>query len=142
VRFVHGVINQIGCPGTVEAVVIWADPDVGGGATALENPLGSATLHNKSKMIDGRVCGAALAATSAALAVGQTYPPRSMMNMYEACLKFTYNGITKYYGGGAGKFDSPADVLKAFAALVWYSRAVLPDGSTVNRIEEIVHRYR
>lgn len=141
VRFVHGVINQIGCPGTVEAVVIWADPNVNNGATVLENPLGSATLHGRQKTIDGKLCRVALAATTATLAVGQTYPTGSMMNMYEACLKFTHNGVTKYYGGGAGKFDTKEQVIRAFAALVWYSQEVQPDGSIKNRIEEIVHTF-
>jgi len=144
VRWVRAVIKQIGCPGTAEPVAIWADPDVSTGATVLESPLGPSgahTLHGRTKVIGGKTCRAALAALDP-VAVGTLFTPGSMMNMYEACLKFTDSGVTKYYGGGAGVYTSKDTVIKAFYALVWYTAMVQPDGSIKYRIEEIVHRYR
>ena len=51
-------------------------------------------------------------------------PPYMGPNNYEACLKFTANGITRYYGGGMPglSFDTKELVLSAaFPALVWVS---------------------
>ena len=141
VRFVRGVIKQLGCPGTTETVVIWTDPDNNAGATVIESAYGGATLHNKSKTVGGKTWYPALAARDPQT-VGTVFPPGSMMNMYEACLKFTHNGVMKYYGGGAGVYDTKEEVIKAFYALVWYSKEIQASGNVYNRIEDIVHRYR
>ena len=42
------------------------------------------------------------------------------LNTFEACLKFTDDkAVVKYYGGGAGVYDSKESVVKAFHSLVW-----------------------
>jgi hypothetical protein len=72
-------------------------------------------------------------------------------NFYEACLKFTYpegsprQSATQYYGGGAGKFSSSQDVLRAFDGLVVYtSEKITRDGKDqwVFRIVDILADYR
>jgi len=67
-----------------------------------------------------------------------------VLNSYEACLKFTYAGKTRYYAGGViGEiYETIEQVLVGvFWALVWASRIDTEDGP-MNRIDEIVHRYQ
>lgn len=143
VRWGRGIIKQIGCPGEAKAVVIWADPDRNHGGEVLEAPLGTPTLHNHAtKKIRGHDCHVALAAADS-VSVGTEFDTdASVMNMYEACLKFTYAGKTKYYGGGAGVYNNKEEVIKGFKALVWYRAIVRPSGVVKLRVEEVVHVYR
>lgn len=141
VRFVRGVIKQVGCPGEAKPVVIWADPDVDGGKTVLEKDFPATTLHNKSKKVGSKTWYPALADTDPG-SVGKLFKRNAIgMNAYEACLKFTHNGVTKYYGGGAGVYDSKDEVIHAFQALVWFSVEYDSAGNGLYRIEEIVQRY-
>jgi hypothetical protein len=143
VRFVRGILKQVGCPGEAKPVVVWADPDVSGGATALEQELEKGGgLNGKRKKVGSKTWYAALADRDP-VAVGRVFTPANMgMNNFEACLRFTHGGVTKYYGGGAGAFDSPQEVIKAFQALVWLSVEYDSSGNANYRIEEIVQRYR
>jgi hypothetical protein len=143
VRFVRGVIKQVGCPGEAKAIVVWSDPDVDGGATALEKEIGKGGgLSSKVKKVGKKKWYAALADRDP-VAVGQVFTPKNMgMNNFEACLRFSHGGVTKYYGGGAGIYDSPQEVIKAFYALVWITFETDAVGNDNYRIEEIVYRYR
>jgi len=143
VRYVRGVLKQVGCPGDATPVVVWADPDIDGGATALEKEIGQGGgLNGKKKKVGNEIWYAALADTDPE-EVGKLFSPDVMgMNNFEACLKFTHGGVTKYYGGGAGAYDSPAEVIQAFFALVWTTAENDSSGNTNYRIQEIVHRYR
>ncbi|MBS1824893.1 MAG: hypothetical protein JST93_06205 [Acidobacteria bacterium] len=141
VRFVRGILLQVGCPGKAEAVVVWADPNVESGTKALEAPHGTLTLHGRRKQVNGVNWYISLADRDP-VSVGSKFTPDEMgMNNFEACLRFTHSGTTKYYGGGAGIYDSHDEVIHAFHALVWHSFDY--EGSTLYYvIQEIVQRYR
>ncbi|MFN7935041.1 MAG: hypothetical protein U0R19_17055 [Bryobacteraceae bacterium] len=141
VRFVRGILLQVGCPGKAEAVVVWADPNVENGAKALEAPHGTLTLHGRRKQVNGVNWFISLADRDP-VSVGTKFTPDDIgMNTFEACLRFTHAGVRKYYGGGAGVYDSHDEVIQAFYALVWHSLEY--EGNTLYYvIQEIVQRYR
>lgn len=151
VRFVMAVTAQVGLPGEGKLIVVWSDPDVDGGATALEGTGGG--LNGKRKVVNGKTWYAALVDSEITEAdVGKVFPPSHSrmpdgrispgLNNFEACMKFTHDGVTKYYGGGAGVFDSKEQVLRAFHSLAWFSGAQLPNGDWGYRLEQIVKKYR
>jgi hypothetical protein len=148
VRLVRAILRQLGVQGEARTIMVWADPTVEGGRTAVsaywdENP---AAGLSRVKMVNGRRWVAALA--DSPVEEGKVYPashtlqrggvPSPGLNRYEACLEFTDEGITRLYGGGAGIFRERAAVLRAFWGLVWVSEA--PNGGF--RVEEIVTTYR
>jgi hypothetical protein len=141
VRFVRGVLKQVGCPGEAKTYVVWTDPNVDGGRTVLEAEYPRRTLHDRNKTVGGVVWVAALADRDP-VAVGTLFTPDTMgMNTFEACLRFRHDGTTKYYGGGAGVYDSYEKVIHAFHALVWFTWEIDGVGNTNYRIQEIVQRY-
>jgi hypothetical protein len=114
VRFVLGLIEHVGCPGTAEAKLVWAAPPAP--ARAIETDyLGGASLHNypphpahptwRAGLIDSNACP----------------------NNFEAALKFTH-GDTRYYPGGVALIDrfgrkiifkDAQQVLEIFQYLAW-----------------------
>jgi hypothetical protein len=146
VRLVRAMLRQLGVPGRVRTLLVWADPEVDGGRTALsaswdDDP--GAGL-DRTRVVDGRTWFAAL--VDDAVEVGQRYPPSHTprrgvpspgLNRFEACLELTYDGRTRTYGGGAGEFGTTQDVLGAFWGLVWVSWT---EGHGF-RVEEVVTRY-
>lgn len=147
VRFVRAVIAQVGCPGTADLVVVWADPDVQGGQKALEAavPPGGG-LHGKKKVVGGKTWYACLVDTHPV--EGRIYDVEELnsdymgLNNFEACLRFEHGGVTRYYGGGAGVYDSPDQVILAFYALAWISFAPHPNGHRGAKVEKVVKRWR
>ena len=147
VRLVRAVLRQLGVPGEARAVVVWGDPDVDGGRTALSAYLDDdpgAGLRT-TREVNGRLWVAALC--DAPVKVGQVYPPSHTprrggvspgLNRFEACLEFTHDHETRDYGGGAGVFRDREEVLRGFWGLVWVSAA--PRHGF--RVEEIVTEYR
>jgi hypothetical protein len=148
VRLVSGVLAQLGVPGEARTVVVWSDPMVNGGRSAVsaywdEDP--SAGL-DRTKMVQGRRWLATL--VDGPVEVGKTYPPSHTImpdgnpspgfNRYEACLEFTHEGVTRLYGGGAGIYPDRQSVLQAFWGLVWVSEG--PNEGF--KVEEIVRQYR
>jgi len=133
-RFVRGVLMQIGCPGTAEVVVVYADENVGNGKTALEdsmvpedtradryagNQLSLGLNRDQGRTVADHKEFQALAAD--VVTVGEIIDPGQILNMFEACLKFTHGGVTRYYGGGmpGSALGSAQEVLKtAFSSLV------------------------
>ncbi|WP_437854450.1 hypothetical protein [Sorangium sp. So ce363] len=166
VRYVRGMLLQIGCPGEAHMAVVYAHADVDQGKTALEDSLlppdpdaskyrfmagrmrvagGLNRNQMRSHLIDGAPVVQLLALADREVAVGELIPPGSVFNSYEACLKFTHGGTTRYLGGGvpAGNFKEPADVIKVFYGLVWLSQIRSPEtGAIMNRVDEIVCTYR
>jgi hypothetical protein len=141
VRFVRGLLKQVGCPGEAKTYVVWSDPNVDAGNTVLEAEYPRKTLHDRRKTVEGVVWTAALADRDP-VAVGTVFTPDTMgMNTFEACLRFRHDGTTKYYGGGAGVYDTYEKVIHAFHALVWFSWEYDDVGNTNYRIQEIVRRY-
>lgn len=150
VRLIRGVLFQVGVPGSVNAIVVWADPRIKGGRKPLfadqeEKP--EAGLDATS-VINGRPAIAAL--VDAPVEEGKAYPPSHTrmrggrlspgLNRYEACLKLSHRGRTRYYAGGAGVFESKERILEVFWGLIWVTfRGGGEEGYTV---EKIVHQYR
>jgi hypothetical protein len=110
VRFVQSVIGMVGLPGLAEAVIIWARPDAP--LTAVETPYGS-----PGGMSSGLYPGyPGQPSWRAALLDGGFRP-----NNFEAALKFSDGGTTKYYPGGVDDvMDDPNTVLKVFNCLAWF----------------------
>jgi hypothetical protein len=155
VRFIRGVIKQVGCPGTAETIVVWADPDVNQGKTVLEAPHAtSGGLAGKSKIVGGERWFATLIdeAVNPADVGKKVFPPTQTigpdgerspgLNNFEACLKFTHGGVTKYYAGGVGVLQSADQVLRVFHALIWVRIVPRPSGDPGYMIMEIVQKYR
>ena len=64
-------------------------------------------------------------------------------NNFEACLRFEHAGVKRYYGGGAGTYESADEVLLAFYALCWVTFGhKAPTGNGGARIEKVVKRWR
>ncbi|KYF80941.1 hypothetical protein BE17_12920 [Sorangium cellulosum] len=148
VRLVRGMLRQLGIPGRTRLIVVWGDPNVGGGRETL-----SADLEEQpwagldvTKTVGDRVWRAAL--IDGPVEAGKTYPASHTrlpdgtlspgLNRYEAALEFSHGGQTRYYAGGAGVFDSAEPILGVFWGLIWFSSAP-NDGY---RVEEIVATYR
>jgi hypothetical protein len=145
VRFVRGVIHQVGCPGKAEAVVVHANPFNG---NAIENAFGHAGMSSHGWFShNGKPVFATL--VDQVVEEGRSYPPSHTpipggggspgFNNYEACLKFTH-GTTRYYAGGVGIFNSKEEVIRVFTALVWASPAPSIPGGYY--IDKVVRRYR
>ncbi|MGE0575586.1 MAG: DUF4157 domain-containing protein [Reyranella sp.] len=112
VRFVQSVISTVGLPGTAEAVVVWAKPATA--MTAIETPWGAPGSSGMSSRLFPGFPGQP--SWRAALLDGDFRP-----NNYEAALKFTDGGTTKYYPGGVPSvLDSPDEVLRVFNCLSWF----------------------
>lgn len=159
VRFIRAIIKQVGCPGTTQVMVIYADPTVNNGNTVLEDdnehpPAGGSGLHHTPmRSVNGRNSFASLVDAYPGDAPGTIFDgnrrgrlPGIGSNAFEATLKFTHAGTSKYYPGGTGGGPGLAtkeDVIKAFQALVWLSS---PPGGRPSedlvRVEQIVKRYR
>jgi hypothetical protein len=107
VRFVQGILQTVGSPGTAVAVIVWAYPTAplaaietlwghhGGMSTVPHHP-----LHPS---------------WGAALLDGDFRP-----NNFEAALKFDHSGLIRYYPGGVrAVMSSPDEVLRVFNCLAW-----------------------
>lgn len=128
VRFVIGVLRQLGVPGKAATVLVYADEEDNSTAKTEHFEYGKAGGLGKSKYI-----------REISLPDGTSYVQQLMLlpqmdfpileitkdvvpNAYEACLLFSYDGETRYYPGGVdGKhFRSSQEVLEAaFKSLVW-----------------------
>ncbi|MEE2829145.1 MAG: hypothetical protein VX498_08150 [Myxococcota bacterium] len=162
VRFTQNVIKQVGCPGEADFVLVWSEPRVENGNRALESAGRGGLNGYPSETKDGVRRYACLVDTRPEEGkiydieqlwldrdAGRINPHYMGLNNFEACLRFEHGGVKKYYGGGAGVYDSPEEVITAFQALCWVSftdehgrRHVAPTGNRGARIEEIVKRYR
>lgn len=148
-RFVSAVIKQIGCPGAAEVIVVWADPDVDDGKTALEASWesGGGLANKPTRLIRGDPCNATLVDRHVEEGVEFPIDKESDANYvgcnnFEACLRFEHGGVKKYYGGGAGVYKSAQEVLTAFHALVWISVRANMQGQRFARVAQIVKRWR
>jgi hypothetical protein len=124
VRYTEAVIKMVGCPGTAQAVVIWAKPSAP--TLAIENDYGGHSLNDPNithpkhptwiaTLVDGDGGG----------------------NAFEACLKFTYNSKTIYYAGGVGPKKNKDEVLHVFVRMSWFEDH--PGGAAVEKAT--IHTY-
>lgn len=147
VRLLRAIVWQLGIPGQAETIVVWADPNVENGVRALSADWEKNRASGLStvKMVDGQRWVASL--VDSPVEEGQSYPASHTrlpgdtvspgLNRYEACMKFTHAGVTKYYCGGAGVLASVETILHVFWGLIWVTRS--PEGGF--RVEKIVQRY-
>jgi hypothetical protein len=142
IRFVRAAMLQVGCPGVMAVVVVWADPD--SHAKVMEGNWGEGHgLGSVSKTVNGKRWEAALLDDE--VEEGDVLDPdgRVGFNNFEACLKLTYGGKTMYYGGGSGDYPTKEEVISgSFSSLCWYSVVTTTDGQVRNRIEKIVKNYK
>ncbi|MCC6557622.1 MAG: hypothetical protein IT372_32110 [Polyangiaceae bacterium] len=146
-RLFRGVFRQLGVPGDFTVLLVWADPRVGDGLVPIEvdweqNPTAGLDATSWSR---GRRCVAAL--VDSPVKEGAVYPPSHTkmrggrvspgLNRYEAFIRLTHDGRTRYYAPGAGVYEDGESRLRVFWGLVWVSKA-RGDGF---RVEKIVTRY-
>jgi Domain of unknown function (DUF4157) len=108
VRFVQGVTDTVGVPGTATAVVVWAKPATplvpeestwphGGLHTVPNHPANPTWFPG---LIDANECP----------------------NAFEAALRFDHGGVRRYYPGGVSMnsiYTTPEDVLYIFQCYAW-----------------------
>lgn len=130
VRFVNGLLQTVGAPGTATAVVVWAHPD--SPTTPVEQlwlSAGGKGLHTVGdRMMNGKQVFVGL------------MDANGCPNAYEAALRFNDGSSTKYYPGGVSMdqaYLTPADVLHVFQCLAWLE----PLASKQFRIERIAATY-
>ena len=179
-RFVRGVIEQVGCPGTVEPIVVWEDPlenavkeaVFGSSRSGLRFVMKTIPLPSEQVTVMVKVTEelgmidrfmnkepvVRMVPTTKTVSKKETWraflttsKPKigadatdCGLNLYEACLKFTHNGISKYHGGGAGTYDSKEGVIRAFNSLIWVLQ-VTPEDENLPVLmicKEIVKAYR
>ncbi len=132
VRIVRAHLWQLGVPGDANIFVVWSEPLSNTTAKTMEADWekNSNAGLNTSKFENGKTWAACL--VDGEVEEGKSYPASHSpmpsgggsspgLNRYEACLRFAHNGVTKYYGGGAGVFKDKDEVIKAFWALIWVS---------------------
>ena len=144
VRFVTNIINQLGVPGKAETIYVFAKP---------ENP----TVGEESENRNGYKKHALVDRELKDSDVGKVFPPSHSklpdgkttmgFNQYEACMRFTYEKLTAYYGGGAGVYKDKHAVLRAFQAMVeiepaWYPNPTDPKKKPGLKITKILARYK
>lgn len=168
VRFFRAVIKQVGCPGTAQIMVVYADPSVNSGNTALEddfenppdpdpagrpNPSGNVGLHHvPHQTINHKDCFISLLDADPGTTPGKVFDgnrrgrlPGVGCNAFEACMKFTDpTSTTKYFPGGTsgGVLDTKDQVINVFQALTGMSE---PGGGQVGewvvKVEKIFKHY-
>jgi|HubBroStandDraft_4_1064222.scaffolds.fasta_scaffold00692_5 hypothetical protein len=156
VRFFRAVIKQVGCPGTAQIMLVYADPTVNNGNTVLEDDFETTAnggLHHvPNQTFNGQNCFAALLDADPGTSPGKMFDsnrtgrlPGIGCNAFEACMKFTDpGGTTKYYPGGTsgGVMNSKEQVINVFQALAWMSNP--PGGhpgEDLVKVEKIVKHY-
>jgi hypothetical protein len=154
VRLQRAVLRELGVPGEAKIYVVWAEPRVQEGKMALEEDWevdGNAGLNDRRQTLEGEQHATLV---DGPVIVGKIYPPNHTempdgtvspgLNRYEACLRFTADGETKYYGGGAEVFKDKDALLNAptFWGLVWveYQPGGTDEGDSF-KVVEIVRKY-
>ncbi len=147
VRIVRAHLWQVGVPGDANIYVVWSEPKGDDDAETKEGDWekNSNAGLNVRKWVDSKTWAACL--VDGEVEEGKVYPPSHSpmpgggsspgLNRYEACLRFAHNGVTKYYGGGAGVFNDKDEVILAFWALIWVSW----ESTGGYKVEKIVKKY-
>lgn len=140
IRFVRAAMLQVGCPGTMAVMVVWADPNNHAKVMEGDWDAGAGGLSGVTKTVKGKQWFATLA--DAEVEEGDVLDFGDVgFNNFEACLKLTAGGKTMYYGGGAGDYATKEEVIEAFTALCWFSVITTTDGQRKVRIEQVVKTY-
>lgn len=150
VRYVRGILKQIGARGQIEPWMVYALPDAP--TKAVPKPLDlKGGLQPITKLgSNGKVWQAALSDTKVdSSMIDRRFAFGDLgLNAFEACLVVNAidsdgNDRTTYYAPGTGaiRFDSPQAVLGVFEALVWVELVGPPDSPQDFHLREIVHKY-
>jgi hypothetical protein len=138
VRFVKGILNQIGSPAQTTGVLVWADPL--NPNLALESPLGAGGLGGRTALVNGVTWYASLA--DGPIFAGQPVPQGTRLNNFEACLRYANGGAVGYFPGGVQALRPSADaVLRGFTALVWTSTRFDLFGNPTLFCEQVLRYY-
>lgn len=138
VRFVKGILDQIGSPAQTTGVVVWADPN--NPNVALEAPLAAGGLGGRTMMVLGVTWYAGLA--DGPIVAGQPVPQGTRLNNFEACLRYANAGVVAYFPGGVQAIRNSADeVLRGFTALVWTATRFDQWGNPVLFCEHVIRYY-
>lgn len=149
VRYMLALMKQVGCPGTIEPVVVWAEEDDKGNVNVKEAVLGTTSgFAGASKVIGGVQCELSLVDKNPVVGHTYTRDPNGGnyigTNNFEACIRVDHGGKKKYYPGGLqGPRDSPQEVIKCFYALCWVHIVTSDTKGTFDKItvREIVKRW-
>lgn len=151
VRIVRAMISQLGMEGTAVMVLGTVDADTGLEFEEDENGTG---LEFETRTFNGKTVHPFLVAEDPGR-VGRVFvigdPGSPTLNFFEACVKFTQGGVTKYYPGGTNGSSSD-DIVQVVrgsfqgGALIWLSDAgglQNADGKTTGKakLERIVKRF-
>jgi hypothetical protein len=140
IRFVRAAMMQVGCPGKMAVVVVWANPNDHAKVMEGDWDAGAGGLRGVTKMVKGKQWFATLADRD--VEEGDVINFGDVgFNNFEACLKLTAGGKTMYYGGGAGDYETKEEVIEVFSALCWFSVITTQDGQRKLRVEKIVKTY-
>ena len=118
---------QVGSPGEMAIIVVWADPN--NHAKVMEGnwDTGAGGLSGVTKTVKGKQWFATLADSDVEEGDVLNFGDVGFNN-FEACLKLTAGGKTMYYGGGAGDYETKEEVIEVFSALCWFSVITTVDG--------------
>jgi hypothetical protein len=146
VRFARGILMQAGVPGEAAFVVVYADADgpAGPERALVDSVIPRDSDSSKYRLIENRMTLAAglnrdslrihngvpqtpWLADSIVEEPRPSYPnPEpvrngTVLNKFEACMRFTHNGLVRFYGGGIQfkTFETPQRVIRCFKQLVW-----------------------
>jgi hypothetical protein len=154
-RYVRALLKQVGCPGFVATVLVFADPDTGEAKEAAWDPGRLDQGLASETRTEGATAAYVKLTTIMPARVGDIQPSLAMNN-FEACVWFRYPDTTpppadavKYYPAGESDVtesgtrtqavaSSKEEVLGSFQALVW----IAPAGPDKFRIVKIVKKYR
>ena len=139
VRYVESIKDMVGCPGVSEFVVVWAKvptPTIGE-----SNPAYSPHVMEPPQFYNNfvRTPDPTKSDWAAILVDGN-----GGYNNYEACLKFSYGGVMKYYAGGVDRFDNSNEVIRVFTTMSWIKIVMqLGEWRAVSRTPVgTIYRYR
>lgn len=112
VRYAQGVIQMVGCPGKNDFTVVWAKitspakGEVSFGYTPCMDPPRQYFNDQFTPRPDWEGV------------YGMLMDRHHVINRYEACLRFEHEGRVTFFGGGAGAYDDPNEVIGIFKAMV------------------------
>ncbi len=124
-EFVKGVLGVLGCPGALDAVMIWAHPDAPDDVKADDAATGRGTNGIPGRLMDSVQVYAAL------------LDGGGLWNSFEAAIKYGDGSSTRYFPGGAESRDgyaTPPEVLNdVFDCLAWIEAKTFP-GCQIHKI--------
>jgi hypothetical protein len=143
VRFVLAVMQQVGCPGTFERRVVFAELDASGAVVVKDEPSSHSGLTQTKKVGEEEWIATLVDKPPV---VGKTYTEQTMgLNALEACLRLTHGNATSYYPGGVQAiYKTKEQVIQVFNAFCWIKELFDSNGKATGEfvIREIVKKWK